>query len=271
MRDTIQTLERILPPARAKAWTGPLQAAADRWRVHPGLPTLWWLANLLHESSGFSRLEENLNYTPARAMAVWPSRFRTMQDAVSATSSPRVLAERVYAGRLGNRVGTGDAYRYRGRGIIQLTGRSNYAAYAKASGIDVVAQPDQLLTPEVAADAAAWYWASRNLNASESFEATVKGINGGLNGLADRKRWLALLSAAWKELRTGNTADASPARMEELGSFDTIVCHGFDTADAVAVARGHLLNQPAIIRGRFVATRTHRGGGKLDVRREGEA
>lgn len=261
MRDTIRHhLQSVVPAARAGRWGSHLARAAETWGVLGGAPTLSWLANLLHESSGLQRLEESLAYTPARAQAVWPHRFPTLEAARQATSSPRQLANTVYNGRLGNRPGSDDGWRYRGRGLIQLTGRANYRAYAQASGHDVLIKPELLQTPPVAADAAAWYWHHRSLNDTPTFEAVVRGINGGLNGLADRKRWLAHLQ------EVGTPAEDASAQPHRMGEFDTLVLHDFNTVAAVRIARGHIVDEPTILRGHFVASRTPSGGGKLDVR-----
>ena len=99
-------------------------------------------------------------------------------------------AQRRYEGRrdLGN-VQIGDGYRFRGRGLIQTTGRANYVATGKALGVDLIAKPELLALPELAARSAAWYWKSRNLNAladAGDFERITRKINGGLNGQAER-------------------------------------------------------------------------------------
>ena len=247
MRD-IQLLHNLIP--NATQWTQPLVDAVRAWGVSPHRVS-WWLANLLHESAGFTRLEESLHYTPARVMAVWPHRFPTLDRAREATRSPEALAEAVYAGRLGNTPGTGDAWRYRGRGAIQLTGRDNYARYQQASNQPVLENPDLLLTPRVAADAAAWYWTSRRLNQAERFQDAVRGINGGLNGLADRRKWLQALQTA------------GLPTVDRLGQFDTLVLHNLDDTLIDTLHTFVLDRTPAILRGRMVASKT---AGKLDVR-----
>lgn len=99
-------------------------------------------------------------------------------------------AQRRYEGRrdLGN-VQIGDGFRFRGRGLIQTTGRANYTATGKALGVDLIAKPELLALPELAARSAAWYWKSRDLNAladAGDFERITRKINGGLNGQAER-------------------------------------------------------------------------------------
>lgn len=121
-------------------------------------------------------------------MAVWPSRFKTLPEARQCERNPQALAERVYGGRMGN-ASPGDGWKYRGRGLKQLTGKTNYMAYAKAAGIDCVSNPDLLLQPEHAADSAAWFWSSNGCSALAD-KGDVRGltqrINGGLNGLEER-------------------------------------------------------------------------------------
>jgi len=107
---------------------------------------LGFLSTALEESA-FRVLTENLNYTAARLVQVWPSRFPTIASAEPYASSPRALANKVYGGRMGN-TGTDDGWRYRGQGLIQITGKDNFALLQKLTGLPLVAQPDFVTTPE---------------------------------------------------------------------------------------------------------------------------
>ncbi|WP_226986797.1 glycoside hydrolase family 19 protein [Chlorobaculum tepidum] len=142
-------------------------------------------------------LEEKLSYSAARLMKVWPKRFPTLAIAEKYERNPEKLANYVYANRIGNGPeSSGDGYRFRGRGLIQLTGRSNYESASKALGIDLLNHPDQLTEPAVAAMSAAWFWASHGLNELaddrtgdndlEDFTTITKIINGGTVGLQER-------------------------------------------------------------------------------------
>lgn len=154
-----------------------------------------FLAQVAHESGGFKRLVEGLNYSAEALVRTWPSRF----DAATAKQyarQPERIANKVYADRLGNGdEASGDGWRYRGRGYIQLTGKSNYADYSrKAFGDDrLVRDPSQAAEPAVARKLALAYWTAKGLNAladKDDLEGVTRKINGGLIGLADRRKWL---------------------------------------------------------------------------------
>ena len=146
-----------------------------------------FLAQLSVESARLTRLEENLKYSAERLVAVWPARFKSVADALPYANNSEALANKVYAGRMGN-AAPGDGYRYRGRGFIQLTGKANYKAFATASGVDVVANPDLLLEPELAAESAAWLWQSNGCNELADAGELVrisKRVNGGTHALPE--------------------------------------------------------------------------------------
>jgi putative chitinase len=159
-----------------------------------------WLGQMAHESGGFTRLVENLNYTSADTIArVWPTRFNKA-SAAALVRNPEALANSVYGSRMGN-VQPGDGWRYRGRGLVHLTGRENYQRAQTATGIPLVSNPDMAADPEIAVRLAVWYWNSKNLNLLADVDngtALTKRINGGTIGLADRtertKRAKALLT-----------------------------------------------------------------------------
>lgn len=190
----------------AERWLEPLNAALARWEINTPDRAAMFLAQCGHESGGFRRLTENLNYTAAQLLRTWPNRF-TADDAAAMALQPEKIAERAYGGRMGNAAeGGGDGWRFRGRGIIQLTGRENYRLAGQALGIDATGNPEQLAEPAVAAQVAGWYWATNGCNAladAGDFEGVTRRINGGLNGYEDRQRWLA-------KVRAILAADASP-------------------------------------------------------------
>lgn len=147
-----------------------------------------FLGQILHESGMLERLEEGLSYSAERLMAVWPKRFPTLGDAQPYARSPEALANRVYGSRLGN-TEPGDGWRYRGRGLVQITGRGNYRATGEALGIDLEADPDQLAAPAIALRASIAWW-EKNLPDSVMGDivAVTRRVNGGTVGLADRER-----------------------------------------------------------------------------------
>lgn len=141
------------------------------------------LANVGHESSDLTRLEENLSYSAERIVEVWPSRFSTVAQARPYARNPEGLANKVYAGRMGN-TRPGDGFAFRGRGPIMLTGRANFETFRDDTGTPCVDNPDILLDREVGALCACWYWSTRVRPGS--FETAVRSVNGGLIGYQDR-------------------------------------------------------------------------------------
>jgi putative chitinase len=114
----------------------------------------------------------------------------------SSDLNPEKIANKVYAGRMGN-TEDGDGAKYIGRGLIQLTGKENYANCGSAIGVDLVANPDLLSTPKYAALSAGWFWNRRGLNAladADDIDTITKRINGGLIGIADRKAKVEMVS-----------------------------------------------------------------------------
>ncbi|WP_338759302.1 glycoside hydrolase family 19 protein [Massilia sp. METH4] len=203
------TLRRVFPNCcDAEDWATALDTALSRFHITTRDRICAFLAQTSHESAHFSRLEESLFYrTPARLMAVWPKRFPTEASALPYVQNPERLANFVYARRMGNGdEASGDGFRFRGRGLIQLTGRSNYQQAGEALGLDLVSAPECLTTKGVAALTAAWFWDSRGLNAladhdkpdedMEDFMEITRRINGGTVGLDERLAAYKLLRKA---------------------------------------------------------------------------
>jgi putative chitinase len=151
------------------------------------------MAQCAHESGGFMFLSENLNYKPATLRKIFPKYFPTDELANQYCSRPNkaeAIANRVYASRMGNGdEASGDGYRYRGRGLIQVTGKQNYSWFAASLQITPEEAADYMGTFEGAAQSACWFWESNNLNqwADKGDIVTLtKRINGGTIGLEDR-------------------------------------------------------------------------------------
>lgn len=146
------------------------------------------VAQVAHESGNFTRRTENLNYSAGRLPQVWPSRFNSSNSAEYA-GNPEKLANRVYADRMGNGPeSSGDGYKYRGRGFIQLTGKANYIGASRALGYDFVNNPDVAAQDPYAADLAVWYCTRfRPLTSPCDVVDSTRKINGGTVGLADRQ------------------------------------------------------------------------------------
>lgn len=156
-----------------------------------------FLAQVGHESMSFLATTENLNYSATALQSTFGKYFPTDALAEAYARQPEKIANRVYADRMGNgSESSGDGWRYRGRGFIQLTGKDNYRRFASDTGTDVVSQPDLIADHmELAVGSACWYWQSRNINRyadggssgdPNNIVIITKLINGGVNGLADR-------------------------------------------------------------------------------------
>ena len=146
-----------------------------------------FLANVLHESNRLRKLEEDLFYkTPGRLMAVWPTRFKTLEQEVPYLRNPQKLAEKVYGGRMGN-TAPGDAWAYRGSNAIQVTGKANFAALEAATGIPLVKNPDLLRRPGAEGLRVCVTWWEGNVpDAVMGDKRRVrKEVNGGDIGLKD--------------------------------------------------------------------------------------
>lgn len=147
-----------------------------------------FLAQMGHES-GLKPIQENLNYSADRLLVVFPKYF-TKETVQTYARKPELIANRVYESRMGNGPeASGDGYRFRGRGWIQLTGRGSYRACGQALGQDIENAPDLLLDGRWAALSAGWFWNSRNLNPladKGDFMSITRAINGGLNGYDHR-------------------------------------------------------------------------------------
>ena len=145
-----------------------------------------------HESGGFMFLKENLNYRAESLMRVWPKYFPTIDIARQYEKKPEKIANRAYANRMGNGPEeSGDGWKFAGKGLIQLTGRTNYTWFAASLEISVEEASEYLQTFEGAAQSACWFWETNNLNVqadANDIKTMTKKINGGFIGLEDRTK-----------------------------------------------------------------------------------
>ena len=170
------------------SWLESLTAAFQRFDISTPERQAAFIGQCAHESGNFKTLQENLNYSAKGLNATWPSRFPSEEAAQPFHRNPEKIANKVYSGRMGN-TEEGDGWKYRGRGLIQSTGKDNYRLASDALGVDLVGNPDLVLSKEYAALTAAWYWNKRGLNKeadAKDFTGMTKKINGGTIGLADR-------------------------------------------------------------------------------------
>jgi putative chitinase len=153
-----------------------------------------FLANVGHESTDFKFWSENLNYSAERLVQVFPKYF-TKLSSLKFAHDPVAIANRVYANRNGNGgEKSGDGYRFRGHGLIQITGRYNFQQFADFKKMQLLDVPQYLSTKRGALESACWFWETRKLNdfADRDYMLTImKRINGGFNGKADRQARLA--------------------------------------------------------------------------------
>lgn len=171
-------------------WLEPLNETFQRYEINTPLRMAAFIGQCAHESGNFMTLQENLNYSAEGLCRVWPSRFPTLESAKPYHRNPDMIANKVYGGRMGNGTEeTGEGSLYKGRGLIQLTGKDNYTLCGDALNVDLIHSPDLVLAPKYAALSAGWFYNKRNLNKeadAKDWAGMTKEINGGLIGLEDR-------------------------------------------------------------------------------------
>lgn len=165
----------------------------EKYQINTGLRLAHFLAQCAHESGNFKVRTENLNYTASRLMVVFRKYFPTMQKALQYQRKPEKIANLVYGDRMGNGdEKSGDGFRFRGRGYIQLTGRNNYEAFQKSIGVDILKNPD-LVATTYPLTSAGWFFDIRRINrvadkgsTNKTITEVTRLVNGGTNGLDDR-------------------------------------------------------------------------------------
>lgn len=193
-----ETAEKFLPY---------LNEVLPKFEIDTKLRLAGFIAQTVHESTGWSVLQEGLMYSAEGLANTWPKRYaKTLQNGSYAKNSvgrylpsqkalnlarkPIMIANDCYANRMGNGdVASGDGWKYCGKGLVQTTGKSNYVVLSNATGIDFVKQPELLLEPVYALISAAWFWHANNLNSfadKKDIQGMTKVINGGTIGLDKR-------------------------------------------------------------------------------------
>lgn len=205
---TPTTLKKILPNCQyPQLWVRPLNDAMRRFEINTPARVAAFLAQLAVESQELNKLEENLSYAPGRLTAVWPKRFPNADLARPYSRNPEKLANAVYAGRLGNGdEASRDGYRFRGRGLIQVTGRANYAAIGKILDVDLINMPDTLFEPRYAALSAGAFWAANDLN-KYADDGDLGGITYRVTGsratVEERKRYYETAKGVLTDVANG--------------------------------------------------------------------
>lgn len=176
----------------AARWFPHIDAAMKEFGITAATDQAMFIAQVGHESGGFRQVVESLNYTPGALVAVFGKRITRQQaNALGRTTAQSArqdaIANLVYANRLGNKA-SGDGWKYRGRGLIQITGLDNYRACGAALKLDFVTKPELLELDQQAARSAAWFYTSKGCMAyGADIDRVTRIINGGLNGIDDRK------------------------------------------------------------------------------------
>ena len=200
-------------------WLQPLIETCVEFEINTEQRVAAFLAQTSHESGGYTMLTENLNYRAATLAACWPNRFAELgpnkkpkrdakgaliptKVALSIEKKPELIANMVYSSRMGNGPPqSGEGWKYRGRGLKQLTGKDNYRRCGDALNLDLVNNPDLLLEPMPAARSAGWFWKVNNLSPladASDIKGMTKKINGGFIGLEARQALFDKIMAAIK-------------------------------------------------------------------------
>jgi putative chitinase len=188
----LQAVAPHLTGAEVAAWIASLTEPLHRGGITAPRCVAAFLGQCAVESGGFRCLEENLSYSVARLCQVWPGRFPDTAAAELCAGQPEVLANRVYANRMGNGdEESGDGWQFRGRGLIQITGRAAYRDFARAMNMTPETAAAHAGTKDGAVDSAIWFWTTHQLNAlaqAWSIDPITRKINGGTAGAAERNR-----------------------------------------------------------------------------------
>jgi len=188
---TVNMLRCITTPEMADKWVDALNETCERFSIDSPFRIAGFLSNTAHESGGFKYVKENLNYSVASLMRVWPSRFPTVEVAQRYAMQPEKIANRAYSDRMGNgNEASQDGAKFIGRGLIQLTGKNNYVAYSLACNNEALQHPEIVEQPKYAAESAGWFWDVNRLNTladAQDVGGMCRRINGGYNGLDDRQ------------------------------------------------------------------------------------
>lgn len=194
----------------AKQWVKPLTSTCEKFRINSPARVAGFLAQTAHESGGYKTLTENLNYSAQGLANTWPNRYAQPQKgadgkwvpndlAYKLERKPEAIANNAYANRMGNGdEASGDGWKYRGRGLIQLTGKENYVAFSLECDNEALVHPELVAQIDLGSDAAGWFWWKKEVNKfadAMDIVGMTKRINGGTIGLEHRtKLWKSLCS-----------------------------------------------------------------------------
>lgn len=230
-RESLKKLWPKAPQALIDAVSAQVADVFAKSGISTPLRIAHFMAQISHESDGGRITEENMNYTTAaRIAAVWPSRF-SVDSAAPYIRNAKALANKVYNGRMGNRQNTDDGYNYRGRGLLQITGRESYHRIGSLTALPLEDQPELAYQPDHALEVAAAEFVSLGCLPfcdKDNIVAVTKRVNGGVIGLDSRKAWYA----KWKLAIPGFPGSLPAAA--ELSEIDTPMPRTADVAKPVA-------------------------------------
>ncbi len=244
-----------------------LQASTVLHAIDTPLRVAHFLAQVVHESSRMQHVVEGMSYSAERLLQVFPRYFGSLAEAQAYARQPERIGNRVYGGRMGNGdEASGDGYRYRGRGLIQLTGKNNYRAFSQWVGDDVVAHPERV-SERYAVQSAVFFWDTHALNPLADVDDTVtitRRINGGLNGFDDR---FQLLEKAKAVLARSSERAAEDARADLV--VTALPEAMLAPTHRVAATQLNLRSAPRVVPSTWIATLPQ--GAKAQVVGEGGA
>jgi putative chitinase len=226
----LQRLWPHAPQALTEAIAAQSAAVFDKYKINTPLRIAHFMAQISHESNGGTVTAESLTYThAARIAAVWPTRF-TADSAAPFVSNPKALADKVYNGRMGNAVAGDDGYNFRGRGLLQITGRASYRTIGALCGLPLEDHPDMAFAPTAALSVAAAEFVHLGCLPycdKDDVRIVTRRVNGGYIGLDSRKAWLTRWKLAIPEL-PGKLPDTDPELQEIAPVDETPVARGGD-------------------------------------------
>jgi putative chitinase len=226
--DRSKIIELLHGNPEAEAWADAALEILPKYEIATPHRVAGFFAQCGHESAGFKVLEENLHYRAETLDKIFPKYFANAgRNAADYAKQPEKIANIVYASRMGNGdTASGDGYRFRGRGAIQLTGRDNYTAFGKTIGLTAEEVIDYVQTKKGALESACWYWNSRKINeACDTGDITKmsKLVNGGTIGIDDRRahflRALKILDGSAPAPAAGSTAHSETLRVGSKGEL----------------------------------------------------
>jgi putative chitinase len=195
-----------------------------KYEIHTVNRAAGFLAQCGHESNGFTVLKENLNYSAEGLNKIFKKYFPTVADATAYARNPEKIANKVYANRMGNGPEfSGDGYKFRGRGAIQLTGKDNYTQFAMSVGMSVDEAVADLETLDGAIESACWFWKKNGLNAvcdADDIVKMTKKINGGTIGIEDRTKHYNHAKQVLSGAHVSETHAATPAA--STAAYETV-------------------------------------------------